>query len=97
MNIIYNLLVDFIKNNKFKTIGILLLSLILNIFQVNAISYITANIMTSMQEKETKTIFKFFNYFVGASIIFIIIFYIYKNKEITEKNECKEEKEQRKY
>lgn len=78
MNIIYNLLLTFLKNNKFKTIGILLLSLLLNIFQVNAISYITANIMTSMQENETKSIFKFFNYFVGASIIFIIIFYSYK-------------------
>jgi len=78
MNIIYNLLIDFLKNNKLKSIGILLLSLIINIFQINAISYITANIMTAMQNKDFKLVFSYFNYFIIVSIIFIIIFYIYK-------------------
>jgi ABC-type bacteriocin/lantibiotic exporter with double-glycine peptidase domain len=78
MNIIYNLLLQFLQDNKIKTAAILSLSLLLNIFQVNAISYITANIMTAMQNKEQKSIFKFFSYFVGASIMFIVIFYIYK-------------------
>lgn len=53
-----------------------------------------------------KIIFKhIFIYYKNGSVknfilkIFIIknLFNIYKNKEIIEKNECKEEKEQRKY
>jgi len=78
MNIIYNLLIDFLKNNKLKSIGILALSLIINIFQVNAISYITANIMTAIQNKDFKSVYSYFNYFIVISIIFIIIFYAYK-------------------
>lgn len=78
MNIIYNLLIEFLKNNKIKTIGILLLSLIINVFQVNAISYITANIMTAIQNKDFKSAFTYFNYFLTSAVIFIIIFYIYK-------------------
>ena len=78
MNIIYNLLIEFLKNNKIKTIGILLLSLIINVFQVNAISYITANIMTAIQKKDFKSVFAYFNYFIISAVIFIIIFYIYK-------------------
>ena len=78
MNIIYNLLVEFLKNNKLKTISILILSLIINVFQVNSISYITANIMTAIQKKDFSSVFSYFNYFIGASIMFIVIFYIYK-------------------
>uniref|UniRef100_A0A6C0HBC0 ABC transporter domain-containing protein n=1 Tax=viral metagenome TaxID=1070528 RepID=A0A6C0HBC0_9ZZZZ len=78
MNIIYNLLVTFLKNNSLKSIGILLLSLIINVFQVNSISYITANIMTAIQKKDFNSVFSYFNYFIGSAVIFIIIFYIYK-------------------
>jgi ABC-type bacteriocin/lantibiotic exporter with double-glycine peptidase domain len=78
MNIIYNLLIQFLKNHKLKTIGILVLSLIINVFQVNAISYITANIMTAIQNKDFKSVFTYFNYFIISTIIFVIIFYLYK-------------------
>jgi ABC-type bacteriocin/lantibiotic exporter with double-glycine peptidase domain len=78
MNIIYNLLIQFLKNHKLKTIGILFVSLIINVFQVNAISYITANIITSMQTKDFKSVFTYFNYFIISTIIFVIIFYLYK-------------------
>ena len=78
MNIIYNLLIQFLKNHKLKTIGILVLSLIINVFQVNAISYITANIMTAIQNKDFNKVFTYFNYFLTSAVIFIIIFYIYK-------------------
>jgi ABC-type bacteriocin/lantibiotic exporter with double-glycine peptidase domain len=78
MNIIYNLLIQFLKNHKLKTIGILVLSLIINVFQVNAISYITANIMTAIQTKDFKSVFTYFNYFIISTIIFVIIFYLYK-------------------
>ena len=78
MNIIYNLLIQFIKNNKLKTVGLLLISLIINVFQVNAISYITANIMTAIQNKDFNKVFTYFNYFLTSAIIFVIIFYIYK-------------------
>jgi len=78
MNIIYNLLIQFLKNNKLKSAGLLLLSLIINVFQVNAISYITANIMTAIQNKDFNKVFTYFTYFLTSAVIFIIIFYIYK-------------------
>ena len=78
MNIIHTLLLQFIQQEKAKTIGILLLSLLINLFQINGISYITANIITFMQNKNYNLVNTYFNYFIFASIAFIIIYYLYK-------------------
>ena len=78
MNVIYTLLLQFIQQEKAKSIGILLLSLLINLFQINGISYITANIITFMQDKNYNLVNTYFNYFILASIAFIIIYYLYK-------------------
>jgi ABC-type multidrug transport system fused ATPase/permease subunit len=78
MNIIYKLLWKFLEKEKFYSILLFLITIIMTLFQVNGISYITANIITFMQKKEFDIVNNYFIYFVIASFILIIIFYIYK-------------------
>jgi len=78
MNIIYKLLWKFLEKEKFYSILLFLITIIMTLFQVNGISYITANIITFMQKKEFDIVNNYFIYFVIASFILIIIFYLYK-------------------
>jgi ABC-type multidrug transport system fused ATPase/permease subunit len=78
MNIIYKLLWKFLEKEKFYSILLFLITIIMTLFQVNGISYITANIITFMQKKEFDIVNNYFIYFVIASFILIIIFYVYK-------------------
>jgi len=48
MNLINYLLNIFLKEEKYKFIFIILLSFIINIFQINILSYISANIINSI-------------------------------------------------
>ena len=78
MNIIYKLLFKFLEKEKFYSIILFILTILLTLFQVNGISYITANIITFMQKKDFNLVNNYFNYFVIASFIMIVVFYIYK-------------------
>jgi ATP-binding cassette subfamily B protein len=78
MNIIYKLLFKFLEKEKFYSIILFTLTILLTLFQVNGISYITANIITFMQKKDFNLVNNYFNYFVIASFIMIVVFYIYK-------------------
>jgi len=78
MNIIYKLLFKFLEKEKFYSIILFTLTILLTLFQVNGISYITANIITFMQKKDFDLVNNYFNYFVIASFIMIVVFYIYK-------------------
>jgi ABC-type multidrug transport system fused ATPase/permease subunit len=78
MNIIYKLLWKFLEKEKFYSILLFLITITMTLFQVNGISYITANIIIFMQKKEFDIVNNYFIYFVIASFILIIIFYVYK-------------------
>ena len=78
MNIIYQLILKFIKKEQFYIIILFCLTLLQTLFQINGISYITANIITFMQKKEYESVNNYFIYFIVASFILIFIFYIYK-------------------
>ena len=78
MNIIYKLLWKFLEKEKFHSIILFLLTITITLFQVNGISYITANIITFIQKKEFDTVNNYFTYFVIASFLLIFLFYIYK-------------------
>lgn len=78
MNIIYQLLWKFLEKEKFYSILLFLLTILMTLFQVNGISYITANIITFIQKKDFNIVNNYFIYFVIACFILIIIFYIYK-------------------
>jgi ATP-binding cassette subfamily B protein len=87
MNIIYFLLLKFFKEEKTNTIFMILNSFLINILQTNGISFITANIITSLQNKNSnKTTYNYFKWFILVSIIFIILYHSYKyfqNKLLT--------------
>lgn len=78
MNILYNLIYNFFKEEKFKTIFIIILSCIINILKINIISYITANIIKSIQTNNINNVYTYYKYFIVISIIFIIMFSYYK-------------------
>lgn len=78
MNIVNYLLYVFFKEEATNTGILVLLSLIITLIQTNGISYITANIIQSVEKNSKKTTMEFFNYFIIVSILFFIIYYIYK-------------------
>jgi ABC-type bacteriocin/lantibiotic exporter with double-glycine peptidase domain len=78
MNVLVSLVFNFIKEEKFKTIFIIILSCILNILKINVISFISANIIKSIQERKIDNTYIFYKYFIVVSILFIILFNFYK-------------------
>lgn len=86
MNIVYFLLNKFFQEERLNTILIVLTSFVINIFQTNGISYISATIIDSIQKKEHTKANEFFKYFIFVSIIFIFLYNFYKyfqNKLLT--------------
>jgi len=78
MNIINIIIQNFLNDNKFKTIFITLLSLLINFLKINVISYIVANIIDSVNSKNEIKTNEYFKYFIIISLIYIIFYIIYK-------------------
>lgn len=78
MNIIYYLLNIFFKEEQLNTGFMVLTSILINILQTNSISYITANIIGSLQKNNKQDVLEYFKYFVIISIIYIILYFLYK-------------------
>jgi ATP-binding cassette subfamily B protein len=78
MDIISYLISEFFKEEKLNTVILCVLSLVITLIQTNGISYITANIIQSVEKNSQKITLEFFKYFIAISILFFIIFYIYK-------------------
>ena len=51
----------------------------MNILHVNVISKITAIIINSAQNLDIPNIYNYFKYFIIVTIIYLVLFYIYKN------------------
>ena len=78
MNIIYKLFIDFLSNEKYKTIFIIILNLLVNFLKINVISYLIANIIESIKNNKIDVTKKFFYYFTIVSIIYILLFTFFK-------------------
>lgn len=78
MNIINIIIQNFLNDNKFKTIFITLLSLLINFLKINVISYIVANIIDSVNKTNEIKTNEYFKYFIIVSLVYIIIYIIYK-------------------
>ena len=78
MNLIYNLMYKFLKNEKSNTILIILISCLISFFKINVISYITANIIKSIQENKIDTSYIYYKYFIIITILYLILNYFYK-------------------
>jgi ATP-binding cassette subfamily B protein len=86
MNIVYNLLSKFFIEEHFNAILMVLTSFTINILQTNGISFITAKIIDFLQKNNKKNASLFFQYFVGVSFVFLILYALYKyfqNKLLT--------------
>jgi len=78
MDIAYKLYMDFIKKEKYISIFILILSLLINYLKINVISYISAKIIFSINNKDKKLTKTFFYYFIVISILFVLLNNLYK-------------------
>lgn len=83
MNIVNYLLYVFLKKEATNTGILVLLSLFITLIQTNGISYITANIIESVEKNSKKMTMEFFNYFIALSTLYFVIYYIYKNYQNT--------------
>lgn len=78
MDIISYLVSEFFKEEKTTTIILCVLSLVITLIQTNGISYITANIIQSIEKNSKELTMTFFKYFIFISILFFVIYYVYK-------------------
>ena len=78
MNIIYILLGEFFEEEKFNMIFTILTSFLLNLLQTNGISYITANIIHSLEKRQEDMAETFFKIFIVISVLFLILHHTYK-------------------
>jgi ABC-type bacteriocin/lantibiotic exporter with double-glycine peptidase domain len=78
MNILLLLLKNFLNDEKYRTIFLVILSCILNILKINVISYITANIIKGIQNKKIDSVYTYYKYFIFISVVFIILYNFYK-------------------
>ena len=78
MNIFYYIFEKFTGLQKWNMSLIILLSLILSFFYTNISSRISAEMMQSVLRDDLSSIYTNFLYFIAASVIFFITYYIYK-------------------
>jgi len=72
------LLNQFFGGEFYRTIFIILLSILTNIFQINIVAKISANIIDAIEHKTAAHAYTSYKFFIGASIVFIFLFYFYK-------------------
>jgi len=76
MSIFYYLFNEFIKNNKKDVTLVILLSFIIILIQINALSYITGTIINSIQNSTKVVLYNNYKIFLGV-LFFYIVFFIY--------------------
>jgi ABC-type multidrug transport system fused ATPase/permease subunit len=81
MTLLNHLLKKYFSKEKFSIIFIIVISCVLSLLKINVIALITANIIKSIQLNDLKTVFDYYKYFIIASIIYIILYIIYKYKQ----------------
>ena len=69
----------FYKEKKFTIIFVIILSLLLNIFKINIISYIISNIIKSIENNNFNYVYEYYQYLVISFIFFITLWYYFKN------------------
>lgn len=77
-NIVVYLLKKFFRSEIKNTISLLISGIIMNILHVAVISKLTAGIINAIQKLVVGDIYLYFKYFIIVSIVYLIIYYIYK-------------------
>jgi ABC-type branched-subunit amino acid transport system ATPase component len=81
MNAVSYLIDMFYQEEKYYIITLIILSLVLTVFQINGISYITAQIIESAQSGNVKQLYTHYKWFIAVSLIFGIIYCVYKKMQ----------------
>lgn len=81
MTLLNHLLKKYFVKEKFSIIFIIIISCVLSLLKINVIALITANIIKSIQTTNLKNVFNYYRYFIIASIIYVILYIIYKYKQ----------------
>jgi ABC-type bacteriocin/lantibiotic exporter with double-glycine peptidase domain len=79
MNIVYYLLGQFFNEERFNLFFMVLLSFVINIFQTNGISFITARIIEEVYNFNKKLAFTYFKYFIIVSSLYVCLSSFYKH------------------
>jgi len=79
MNLIETLLWKYLDQEKWCVIIIFVITLLINLFQINGISLITANIIKSMQDNKIGIAKTNYAYFIIVSILFLLLYHGYKH------------------
>lgn len=77
-NIIHKLLLQFAKQNFFSFAIVLITSVGMNLLQVIAVAFVIAKIIESIQKRNFVNLGTYYYYFIGVSITFMILVYLYK-------------------
>lgn len=69
----------FFDEEKMNIILMIITSFIINLFQTNGISHITATIIESIQNNDKNKVIEFFKYFIIISVIYLALYNVYKH------------------
>ena len=78
MKLVYELIKKFFEDKKVTTFIIIILSLIISLLKINIISYITANIIQSINRKDKNKSYTYLYYFIIISAVYTLLFSLYK-------------------
>ena len=78
MNILSTLVENFLNEEKTSIIFLFILSLLNSLVQGTVISFISANIIQSIEKKDIQSTNQFLYKFIGISILFLLFYYLYK-------------------
>lgn len=77
--LLYEFFKTYTKDRYIYIIIIIVISIIINFIQTAGISYVIANIINYIKNDNIKKTLNYFYYFIGLSVIYIILLYFYKN------------------
>jgi ABC-type bacteriocin/lantibiotic exporter with double-glycine peptidase domain len=78
MKLVYELIKKFFEDKKSITFIIIILSITISLFKINIISYVTANIIQSLKNKNEKDSYTYLYYFIIVSAVYTLLFSLYK-------------------
>ena len=82
MQFLFNLIEIFLEEEKFNTGLLFVLCIIVNLIQTNAISTITANIITHIKGGGKTEVYNYIHLFVGVSMLYLVFYHLYKIVQI---------------
>jgi len=83
MNIFLFLVTKFVQEEQFNTGLLVTICFLMNIIQANVISYVTANIVQSVENKDAKNAYFFYYIFIGVTLVALVLYLTYIHLECT--------------